>query len=129
MSRDREAVQSTAAPEAIGPYSQAIRHGDLLWCSGQIPLDPTTGDLVDGDAAAQAERCLLNLQAVAEAAGTSLHRALRCTIYLTDLAAFASVNAVYERFVGRPAPARVTVQVAALPKGAAVEIDAVIALH
>lgn len=128
MSASRQSVQSSAAPAAIGPYSQAIRHGELLWCSGQIPLDPATGELITGDAAAQAERCLLNLGAVAEAAGTSLHRALRCTIYLTDLGDFAAVNAVYERHVGSPAPARVTVQVAALPKGAAVEIDAVIAL-
>lgn len=128
MSVTRESVQSREAPAAIGPYSQAISHAGLLWCSGQIPLDPATGELVAGDAAAQAERCLLSLGAVAEAAGGSLEQALRCTIYLTDLGDFAAVNEVYERHVGEPAPARVTVQVAALPKGAAVEIDAVIAL-
>jgi reactive intermediate/imine deaminase len=129
MSAPRQSVQSSDAPAAIGPYSQAIRHGQLLWCSGQIPLDPATGELVGGDAAAQAERCLLNLAAVAQAGGGALTDALRCTIYLTDLGEFAAVNAVYERFMGEPAPARVTVQVAALPKGAAVEIDAVIALN
>jgi reactive intermediate/imine deaminase len=124
----RTAIQTTGAPEAIGPYSQAIRHGDTLWCSGQIPLDPATGLLVEGDVAVQAERCLHNLAAVAEAGGGTLAHALRCTVYLTDLDDFQAVNAVYERFVGVPAPARVCVQVAALPRGAAVEIDAVIAL-
>ena len=125
---DRTAVQTGDAPAAIGPYSQAIRHGDTLWCSGQIPLDPATGELIEGDAAAQAERCLQSLAAVAEAAGASLGAALRCTVYLTDLADFAAVNEVYGRFMGDPAPARVCVQVAALPRGAAVEIDAVVAL-
>ncbi len=115
-------------PAAIGPYSQAIRHGDLLWCSGQIPLDPATGELIEGDAAAQAQRCLDNLSAVALEAGTSLNAALRCTVYLTDLADFAAVNEIYAGYMGDPAPARVCVQVAALPRGASVEIDAVIAL-
>lgn len=128
MSVSRESVQTSDAPAAIGPYSQAISHSGLLWCSGQIPLDPASGELVAGDAAAQAERCLLNLAAVASAAGGKLGDALRCTIYLTDLGEFAAVNEVYARFMGDPAPARVTVQVAALPKGAQVEIDAVIAL-
>jgi 2-iminobutanoate/2-iminopropanoate deaminase len=124
----RTAIQTGDAPAAIGPYSQAIRHGDTLWCSGQIPLDPATGELIDGDAPAQAERCLQSLAAVAEAAGGSLQDALRCTVYLVDLADFAAVNEVYARFMGDPAPARVCVQVAALPRGARVEIDAVIAL-
>lgn len=124
----RTAIHTAGAPAAIGPYSQAIRHGDTLWCSGQIPLDPATGELIDGDAAAQAERCLQSLAAVAEEAGTSLGAALRCTVYLTDLADFQAVNEVYARFMGEPAPARVCVQVAALPRGASVEIDAVIAL-
>lgn len=125
---DRAATQTSDAPAAIGPYVQAIRTGDLLFCSGQIPLDPATGELVGGDAAAQAQRCLTSLQAVAAAAGGDLKDAVKCTIYLTDLEDFAAVNAVYETFVGDPAPARVTVQVAALPKGADVEIDAIIAL-
>ncbi|MDO9352206.1 MAG: Rid family detoxifying hydrolase [Solirubrobacteraceae bacterium] len=125
---EREAIQTDGAPAAIGPYVQAIRTGDLLFCSGQIPLDPATGELVAGDAAAQAEQCLENLAAVAEAAGASLSEAVKCTIYLTDLGEFAAVNAVYEQHVGDPAPARVTVEVSALPKGAAVEIDAIIAL-
>ncbi|MFT4035759.1 MAG: Rid family detoxifying hydrolase [Patulibacter sp.] len=124
----RTAIQTPGAPAAIGPYSQAIRHRDTLWCSGQIPLDPATGELVGGDAAAQAERCLQNLAAVAKAAGGALADAVRCTVYLTDLADFAAVNEVYVRFMGDPAPARVTIGVAALPKGAQVEIDAVIAL-
>ncbi len=125
---DRAAIQTSDAPAAIGPYVQAIRAGDLLFCSGQIPLDPATGELVGGDAAAQAQRCLTSLQAVAAEAGGDLKDAVKCTIYLTDLADFAAVNAVYETFVGDPAPARVTVQVAALPKGADVEIDAIVAL-
>ncbi len=124
----RDAIQTSGAPAAIGPYVQAIRTGDLLFCSGQIPLDPSTGELIDGDAAAQAQRCLTSLEAVAAAAGGSLKDAVKCTIYLTDLADFAAVNAVYETFMGDPAPARVTVQVAALPKGADVEIDAIVAL-
>lgn len=125
----RTAISTDAAPAAIGPYSQAIRHGDLLWCSGQIPLDPSTGELIDGDAAAQAERCLQSLAAVAHEGGGSLADAVRCTIYLTDLADFAAVNAVYAQFFTEPAPARACVQVAALPRGAQVEIDAVVALR
>ena len=124
----RVAIHTTGAPEAIGPYVQAIRSSGLLFCSGQIPLDPETGILVPGDAAAQAQRCLLSLEAVAREAGASLANAVKTTIYLTNLADFEKVNAVYEAFVGKPAPARVTVQVAALPKGASVEIDAIIAL-
>jgi 2-iminobutanoate/2-iminopropanoate deaminase len=125
---DREAIHTPYAPAAIGPYVQAIRSGGLLFCSGQIPLDPDTGELIEGDAAAQADRCLQSLEAVAQTAGGSLTDAVKTTIYLTDLADFAAVNAVYTGFVGHPAPARVTVQVAALPKGANVEIDAIIAL-
>lgn len=124
----RDGIQSSEAPAAIGPYVQAIRTGDLLFCSGQIPLDPQTGELVAGGEAEQAEQCLRNLEAVAQAAGASLRDAVKCTIYLTDLGAFAAVNAVYERHMGDPPPARVTVGVSALPKGAAVEIDAIIAL-
>ena len=105
-----------------------MRAGGLLFCSGQIPLDPATGELVGATAAEQARRCLENLQAVCEAAGTSLERALRLTIYMTDLAAFAEVNEVYALLRRTIPPARVTVGVAQLPKGAQVEIDAIVAL-
>jgi 2-iminobutanoate/2-iminopropanoate deaminase len=131
MASAREGVQADGAPAAIGPYSHAVRGGDLLFCSGQIPLDPDTGQLVGDSAAEQAERCLKNLAAVCEAAGTTLARALRLTVYMTDLAEFAAVNEVYGSFFpagGDAPPARVAVQVAALPKGAQVEIDAIVAL-
>ena len=124
----REAIQTAGAPAAIGPYVQAIRAGDLLFCSGQIPLDPATGELIEGDAAAQAERCLKSLEAVISTAGGKLRDAVKCTIYLTDLKDFAAVNAVYGSYVGDPAPARACVEVSALPKGACVEIDAIVAL-
>jgi 2-iminobutanoate/2-iminopropanoate deaminase len=125
----REAISTDAAPAAIGPYSQAIRAGDLLFCSGQIPLEPTTGELVKDDIDGQARRCLQNLAAVAEAAGGSLANAVRCTVYLTDMNDFARVNEVYaEFFGGDDPPARVAVAAAALPKGADVEIDAIVAL-
>lgn len=124
----REIVTAPGAPPAIGPYSHAVRFGDTLHCSGQIPLDPASGELVAGDAAAQARRCLQNLSAVCEAAGASLSRALRVTVYMTDLDEFAAVNDVYATFFESEPPARVTVGVAALPKGAYVEMDAVVAL-
>jgi 2-iminobutanoate/2-iminopropanoate deaminase len=126
---DRAQIQTDAAPAAIGPYSQAVRTGDLLFCSGQIPLEPTTGELVKDDIEGQARRCLDNLAAVVEAAGGSLANAVRCTVYLTDMNDFARVNEVYgEFFGGDDPPARVAVAVAALPKGADVEIDAIVAL-
>ena len=128
IATDREIVQSPAAPQAIGPYSQAVRFGATLYCSGQIPLDPHSGELVGVDAPAQARRCLENLAAVCEAAGTSLARALRVTVYMTDLGEFAAVNEVYASFFAQAPPARVTVGVAQLPKGAYVEIDAVVAV-
>jgi 2-iminobutanoate/2-iminopropanoate deaminase len=124
----REIVTAIDAPPAIGPYSHAVRAGGLLFCSGQIPLDPSSGELVGETAGEQATRCLENLQAVCSAAGTELARALRMTIYMTDLAAFAEVNEVYGSFFDSEPPARVTVGVAALPKGAYVEIDATVAL-
>jgi 2-iminobutanoate/2-iminopropanoate deaminase len=125
----RQSFSTDAAPAAIGPYSQAIRAGDLLFCSGQVPLEPTTGELVKDDIEGQARRCLQNLAAVAEAAGASLADAVRCTIYLTDMNDFARVNEVYaEFFGGDDPPARVAVAAAALPKGADVEIDAIVAL-
>jgi 2-iminobutanoate/2-iminopropanoate deaminase len=126
---DRTNIQTDSAPAAIGPYSQAIRTGDLLFCSGQIPLEPSTGELVKVDIEGQARRCLENLTAVVEAAGGSLANAVRCTVYLTDMNDFARVNEVYaEFFGGDDPPARVAVAAAALPKGADVEIDAIVAL-
>jgi 2-iminobutanoate/2-iminopropanoate deaminase len=125
----RQSVSTDSAPAAIGPYSQAIRVGDLLFCSGQIPLEPTTGELVKDEIEGQTRRCLLNLAAVAEAGGGSLADAVRCTVYLTDMSDFARVNEVYGVFFGGDdPPARVAVAVAALPKGADVEIDAIVAL-
>ncbi len=128
MACERETIQADGAPAAVGPYSHAVRAGELLFCSGQVPLDPVTGELVGANAAEQAHRCLENLQAVCDAAGTTLGRALRTTVYMTDLAAFAEVNEVYASFFSSDPPARVTVGVAELPKGAYVEIDAVVAL-
>jgi 2-iminobutanoate/2-iminopropanoate deaminase len=129
MSDEREIVQATAAPAAIGPYSHAVRSAGLLFCSGQIPLDPASGELVAGGAAVQARRCLENLQAVCSAAGASLARAVRLTVYMTDLGEFAAVNEVYgEFFAGDEPPARVAIGVAALPRGAQVEMDAIVAL-
>ena len=126
---ERRSVSTDSAPAAIGPYSQAMRAGDLLFCSGQIPLEPSTGELVKEDIEGQARRCLENLAAVAEAAGASLADAVRCTVYLTDIGDFARVNEVYAQFFGGDdPPARVAVGVAALPKGADVEIDAIVAL-
>ena len=119
-------VRSDAAPDPVGPYSQALVHGGLLFASGQIPLDPSTGELVGGDIEAQTEQVLSNLAAVLEAAGASFDDVLRTTVYLVDLAMFPRVNAVYaSRFTREPQPARATVQVAALPLGAQVEIDAI----
>ena len=129
MSAQREVISAEGAPAAIGPYSHAIRSGDLLFCSGQIPLDPAGGELVGDTPAAQARQCLENLQAVCAAAGADLHDAVRCTVYMTDLGAFSEVNEVYGSFFGgADPPARVAIGVAALPRGAQVEIDAVVAV-
>ena len=128
MSSRRETVSAPEAPAAIGPYSHAVRAGELLFCSGQIPLDPASGELVGATAAEQARRCMENLRAVCEAAGGSLQRAVRVTVYMTDLQAFAEVNEVYAGFFSEQPPARVAVGVAALPRGAYVKIDAVVAL-
>ena len=123
------AIETAAAPAPVGPYSQAVVHAGLVFASGQIPIDPRTGRLVEGPIEAQTEQVIANLAAVLEAAGSGLDRVLRATVYVTDLALFSRVNAVYARhFGGTPAPARATVQVAALPLGAAVEIDAIAAL-
>ena len=121
-------VSTAAAPAAIGPYSQAVRFGDTVWTSGQIALCPETGVMLGDDVAAEARQVLRNLQAVLEAAGTGLDRALRCTVYLVSMADFAAVNEVYAEWFAGARPARACVEVAALPKGARVEIDCVAAL-
>lgn len=119
-------VRTDAAPKPVGPYSQAIVHGGLVFASGQVPLDPSTGKLVEGEIEAETEQVLENLAAVLEAAGSSLARVLRTTVYLTDLSLFARMNAVYAKhFTGDPKPARSTVQAAALPLGARIEIDVI----
>lgn len=120
----RTVVQTSAAPAAIGPYSQAIRNGDLVFTAGQIGLDPATGELLDG-VAEQAERALRNLTAILDAAGTSLERVIKTTVFLSDMGDFATVNEVYARHFSSPFPARSTVAVAGLPKGALVEIEAI----
>jgi 2-iminobutanoate/2-iminopropanoate deaminase len=128
MSSEREIVDAPGAPAAVGPYSHAVRAGGLLFCSGQIPLDPASGELAGSSPAEQASRCLQNLQAVCEAAGTELGRAARLTIYTTRLQEFAAINDAYAAFFGGDPPARAAVGVAALPKGALVEIDAIVVL-
>lgn len=119
------AISTETAPAAIGPYSQAVVSGDLVFVSGQIPLNPTSGELVSGSIEDETTQVLTNLQAVLTAAGSSLSQVVKTTIYLTDLADFSRVNEVYARSFRAPAPARATVQVAALPRGARVEIDAI----
>ena len=121
----REAISTTAAPAAIGPYSQAVRAGSLLFVSGQIPLDPATATLVEGDIAAQTHRVFRNLSGILEAAGTSLDRVVRTTVYLADMNDFAAMNEVYATYFSAPAPARATIQAARLPKDARVEIDVI----
>ena len=128
MPDHREPITAPDAPAAIGPYVHAVRAGGLLFCSGQIPLDPRTGELVRGSAAEQAGRCLENLAAVCGAAGARLGDAVRVTVYLTDMRDFAAVNEVYASFFENDAPARVAIGVAALPQGAQVEMDAVVAV-
>jgi 2-iminobutanoate/2-iminopropanoate deaminase len=128
VSHHREIVTALGAPAAVGPYSHAVRSGGLLFCSGQIPLDPETGELAAGGAAPQARRCLDNLTLVCAAAGAQLADAARITVYMTDLGAFEEVNEAYATYFEGEPPARVTVGVAALPRGAQVEIDAVVAL-
>lgn len=124
----RQIIATTHAPAAIGPYSQAVRAGNTVYFSGQIPLDPATGNLVGGDISTQARRVFDNLVAVAQAAGGSLAQVVRVGIYVTDLANFAEVNAVMAEYFQQPYPARSTIEVSALPKGAQVEVDAVMAL-
>jgi 2-iminobutanoate/2-iminopropanoate deaminase len=129
MGDSRRTVNAEDAPEAIGPYSHAVEAGGLLFCSGQVPLDPESGDLVGETAAEQATQCLRNLAAVCAAAGTSLDRAVRLTIYTTVLGEFGTINEAYGAFFETDPPARAAVGVANLPKGALVEIDAVVALE
>ncbi len=121
----KAAIATADAPGAIGPYSQAVRAGDLVFVSGQIPLDPATGELVQGGVEAQAARVVANLRAVLRAAGCDFGDVVKTTIFLTDLTHFAAVNAIYGKAFVQPFPARATVQVAALPKGALVEIEAI----
>ncbi len=128
MAGNREPVSATDAPAAIGPYVHAVAAAGLLFCSGQIPLDPRTGDLVGATAADQAGRCLENLAAVCHAAGATLGDAVKVTIYMTDMSEFGSVNEVYASFFESSPPARVAIGVSALPRGAQVEMDAVVAL-
>jgi 2-iminobutanoate/2-iminopropanoate deaminase len=128
MSHHRDPVTASGAPDAVGPYSHAVKSGGLLFCSGQVPLDPESGTLVEGTIGDQTRRCLENLQAVCAAAGASLDDAVRMGIYVTDMSTFAQVNEAYGSFFGDGPPARSTIGVAALPLGAAVEIDAIVAL-
>ena len=124
----RDAVTTAGAPAAIGPYSPAIRAGGMLFISGQIPLNPDTGQLVDGDIGAQTEQVMRNLIALLQAAGASFAQVVRTTVFLVDLDEFAAMNEVYARFVVAPAPARATVQVSRLPRDVRVEIDAIAVL-
>jgi 2-iminobutanoate/2-iminopropanoate deaminase len=126
--KGRRAVETDGAPAPIGPYSQAVEANGVLYCSGQVPLDPESGDLVDGGIAEQSRRCLENLDAVCRAAGTRLSDAVRIGIYLTDISLFGALNEVYERYFSEPFPVRTTVGVASLPKGALVEMDAIVPL-
>jgi reactive intermediate/imine deaminase len=124
----RQSIHTDRAPQAIGPYSQAIRAGDTVYLSGQVPFDPATMQLVTGDIEQQARRVFENLKAVAEAAGGSLGQAVKLTIFLTDLGNFAKVNEVMSSYFAKPYPARSTIGVAALPRGAQIEIECVLHL-
>jgi len=124
----RQAVSSQSAPKAIGPYSQAIKAGNLLFVSGQVPIDPATGNLVDGDIAAQTHRVFQIIGEILKAAATSFDAVVRSTVYLQDMNDFAKMNEVYGTYFSSPAPARATVQVARLPKDARIEIDVIATL-
>jgi 2-iminobutanoate/2-iminopropanoate deaminase len=119
----RQAVSTSAAPQAIGPYSQAVLAGSMLFVSGQIPLDPETGKIVDGDLAAQTHRVFRNLGAILQAAGASFDNVVRTTVYLADMNDFPAMNEIYGSYFSSPAPARATIQAARLPKDARLEID------
>jgi 2-iminobutanoate/2-iminopropanoate deaminase len=124
----RAAISAADAPKAIGPYSPAIRAGNLVFVSGQVPLDPATGQIVEGDIAAQTDQVMRNIGALLKAAGCGFDHVVRMTVFLADLNDFAAMNEVYGRYVGTPAPARATVQVARLPRDVGVEIDAIAVL-
>jgi len=129
MTHPREAVTADGAPKAAGPYSHAVRSGAHLWCSGQTPIDPATGELVEGDIGTHAARCLQNLSIVAAAGGAQLADAVRIGVYVTDMSSFGQVNEAYAKFFeGGEPPARTTIGVASLPLGAQVEMDAIVAL-
>ena len=125
----REAIQTDSAPKALGPYSQAVRHGSMLFVSGQLGLDPVTNHLVGDDIESQIDQVLANVEAICLEAGTSIQHALKLTLYLQDLSDFAAVNQALEANLTAPYPARATTQVAGLPLGALIEIDAIVALH
>ena len=125
----RRPVKTKDAPEPVGPYSQAVEAGGVLYCSGQVPLEPSSGELIDGGIVEQARRCLENLDAVCLEAGTRLDQAARIGIYLTDMSLFAEVNEVYGEYFSDPFPARSTLGVAELPKGALIEMDATVPLR
>ena len=125
----REAIHTTSAPAAIGPYSQATHAGDMVFLSGQIPLDPNSGLIVEGDITAQAQQAFANLRAVAEAAGGTFDDIVRVGLYLTDLSEFSAVNAVMQDVFQSPYPARSTIEVSALPRGAKFEVDAIMVLR
>jgi reactive intermediate/imine deaminase len=125
----REAIHTQDAPAAIGPYSQAVRVGEMVFFSGQVPLDPATGLIVEGDISMQARRAFDNLKAVCEAAGGSFADVVRVGLYLTDLGDFAAVNAVMADYFDKPYPARSTIEVSALPRGARFEVDAIAVLR
>ena len=122
-------VATESAPKAIGPYSQAVAFNGIVYCSGQIPLDPVTGQIVEGDVAVQTERVLENLKAVLEAAGSSLEKVLKTTVFLNDMGEFTKMNEVYGRYFNASLPARATVEVARLPRDVRVEIDAIAAIE
>lgn len=124
----KKAIETTNAPGAIGPYSQAIANGNLLFTSGQLPIDPATGKMVEGSIADRAHQVMKNLTAIVEAAGGSLDQVVKTTVFLTDIGDFQAVNAVYAEYFSSPFPARSAYQVAALPLGADLEIEAVVAL-
>ena len=124
---EKKPVQTSEAPSAIGPYSQAIRIGDFLYTSGQIALDPDTMEMVNGEIEEQTERVLTSIEAILKADGLNMGHVIKTTVYLTDLAEFSRMNQVYEKFFEKTKPARACVQVAALPKGAKIEMDAIAA--